>query len=284
LAISARKRLGLWEIPKSHIDRILKTGNGQLRLKVLAPRSGFILHKNVVLGNRVNAGVDLYRIGNLTKIWVTAEVYEYDAPWVEVGQEARMSLSFQEGKSFEGRVSYVYPTLNAKSRTLTVRLEFENPGLNLKPGMFATVYIEALRREGVISIPTEAIIHSGERKLVFVSKGGGEYAPYEVVTGLVGDNRQTEILSGLKEHQVVVVSGQFLLDSESQLQEAIQKMIRAKLQKPKAVASEGSTKDDHKGHGHEKMTLYTCPMHPQVIKDKPDTCPICGMDLVKKKD
>ena len=192
-----------------------------------------MLHKNVVDGARVAAGQDLYRIGNLKTIWVSAEVYEFDAPWVEVGQKATMELSFQAGRRWEGRVAYIYPTLSPRSRTLRVRLEFHNPGINLKPGMFATVRVEAQRKDDVLRVPTEAILHSGERRIVFVSPSLGRYEPREVVTGLTGDNRLTEVLEGLEEGDAAVVSGQFLLDSESQLQEAVQKLLDARLQAKK---------------------------------------------------
>ena len=114
------------------------------------------------------------------------------------------------------------------SRTLTVRLEFENPDMRLKPGMFATVYIQFRRLDDVVAIPTEAILDSGRRKIVFVSVGGGRFEPREIVTGLTGDHHMTEVLSGLAEGDQVVVSGQFLLDSESQLQEAIRKLTASR--------------------------------------------------------
>ena len=284
LAKAAERRLRLWEIPGGHINEIVSSGNGQLTLTVRSPRAGYVLHKNAVLGARVKAGADLYRIGNLRKIWVNAEVYEFDAPWVAVGQEATMELSFQQGRTWKGQVSYIHPTLNPKSRTLRVRLEFENPGLNLKPGMFATVRIKAQEKPDVITVPTEAVMHSGERRLVFVSPGMGRYSPREVVTGLAGDNRMTEVLSGLKPGEVVVVSGQFLLDSESQLQEAVAKLVAERLQ------AKGASADPSwdAGHDHPPPTqggeaYWTCPMHPQIVQSGPGTCPICGMDLVERK-
>ena len=156
-----------------------------------------------------------------------------------------------------------------------MRLEFVNPQLQLKPGMFTTVWIETRQKSDVITIPTEAIIHSGERNIVFVAqKEVGKYAPRQVVTGLAGDGHITEVLSGLKAGETVVVSGQFLLDSESQLQEALQKLLAARLQ--------------IKGGGKGSATatpaeVWTCPMHPTIAEDKAGECPICGMDLVKKK-
>ena len=256
LTKSAAERLRLWNIPESVLRKIVSRQNVDRSLVVTAPRSGYILQKNIVDGARVNAGKDLYRIGNLKKIWVTAAVYEFDAPWIKLGQPASMELSFQRGKQYVGKVAYIYPTLNRKSRTLKVRLEFNNPGVELKPGMFATVRIEGQRKEGVLKIPTEAIIHSGERQIVFIAGEIGKYEAREIVTGLVGDGHLTEVLSGLSQDDMVVTSGQFLLDSESQLQEAVQKLLAARLQvKIPAKAPTGmampDTGHDH-GHGQKQ--------------------------------
>ncbi len=230
LARAAVERVRLWGIPQATLDEVAGKQNVSRTTVIRAPRGGYVLHKNVVEGARVVAGTDLYRIGNLKTIWVNAEVYEFDAPWIRVGQQASMELSYQRGRTFAGTVNYIYPTLNKKSRTLTVRLKFENPGIELKPGMFATVRIEAQRKQGVLLIPTEAIIHSGERQLVFTTREVGKYQPREIITGLVGDGHLTEVLSGLREGETVVTSGQFLLDSESQLQEAVQKLTEKRLQ------------------------------------------------------
>jgi Cu(I)/Ag(I) efflux system membrane fusion protein/cobalt-zinc-cadmium efflux system membrane fusion protein len=287
LTKSAAERLRLWNIPESVLNAIISKQNVDRNLVITAPRSGYVLHKNVVEGARINAGQDLYRIGNLKKIWVTAEVYESDAPWIKEGQAASMELSFQQGRQYSGTVGYIYPTLNPKSRTLKVRLEFENPGVELKPGMFATVRIEAQRKEDVLLVPTEAVIHSGLRNLVFVTKEIGKYEARNVVTGLAGDNHVTEVISGLEEGETVVISGQFLLDSESQLQEAVQKLLAARLQAKGNAAAEakGPTEnvDARQDHQHDAPAYWTCPMHPQIVQDEPGTCPICGMDLVEKK-
>ena len=269
---ATKNRLRNWDVPSSVVDAAIKTGESRRTIPVIAPRAGFVLHKAVVEGARINAGQDLYRIGNLQSIWVRTEVYEHDAAWVRKGQKAWMELAFAAGRQIVGEVSYVYPTLNTKSRTLTVRLEFPNPGLELKPGMFATVLIETRRKDDALIVPTEAIIHSGERQLVFVSKAIGRYEPRDIDTGVVGDRHLTEVISGLTAGDQIVVSGQFLLDSESQLQEAINKLLAARLQKgapPAATTLEAPLAE-----------RYTCPMHPEIQTDVAGSCPICGMDLV----
>jgi Cu(I)/Ag(I) efflux system membrane fusion protein/cobalt-zinc-cadmium efflux system membrane fusion protein len=231
LARSTRARLAFWDLGDRTLKRIEQLGKATRTLTITAPRSGYVLQKNVVVGAKVNAGQDLFRIGKLDAIWVHAQIYEWDAPWIRVGQEANMELSFEQGRQYSGKVSYIYPTLNKESRTLTIRLEFVNPQLQLKPGMFTTVWIETQQRSGVLTIPTEAIIHSGERNIVFVAQDElGKYEPRQVVTGLSGDGHVTEVKSGLQAGETIVVSGQFLLDSESQLQEALQKLVASRLQ------------------------------------------------------
>jgi Cu(I)/Ag(I) efflux system membrane fusion protein/cobalt-zinc-cadmium efflux system membrane fusion protein len=268
LTKSARRKLALLGLDPGDIDAIEQAGVARRALPIRAPRSGYVLHKDVVEGARVMAGQDLYRIGDLSRVWVQAEVYEHDAPWVEVGQAAQMELTYQKGRLVDGSVAYIYPTLNKASRTLTVRLEFPNPDMRLKPGMFATVYIEFRRIDDTLVIPTEAILHSGTRELVFVALGDGHFESRPVTTGLVGDRRLTQVLTGLEAGEEVVTSGQFLIDSESQLQEAIAKMLSRRAGGP----GNGGAEEADAG-------LYACPMHPEQISVEPGRCEICGMDL-----
>ncbi len=284
LARSARNRLAFWDLSSKQIANIEARGKAVRTLTVASPRSGYVLHKNVVQGARVEAGHDLYRIGELDKIWVNAEVYEFDAPWVNLGDPATMELSFQQGKTYAGKVSFIHPTLNMKTRTLTVRLAFDNPGLQLKPGMFATVEIASQRKTDVLTVPNEAIIRTGTRQIVFVTPKLGRYEVRKITTGLVGDDNATEVISGLEEGERVVVSGQFLLDSESQLQEAIEKLLEARLQAKEKHAKPKPTSKPAAGDKPAAAESYwTCGMHPSVVQDGPGTCPICGMDLTEKK-
>ena len=267
LARSARRKLELLDLAPQDIASIARSGAVQRTLPIRSPRTGHVLEKQVVEGARVVAGHDLYHIGDLTRIWVRAEVYEFDAPWVEVGQPAHMELSYQQGRVLEGKVAYIYPTLNKVSRTLTIRMEFENPDMRLKPGMFATVRIQYRREDDVLAIPTEAILDSGTRKIVFIAVGDGHFEPREIVTGLTGDRRLTEVISGIEEGELIVASGQFLLDSESQLQEARHAM-RDRL----------SARADSAAEIHAEA-LFSCPMHPEIVSHEAGRCPVCGMAL-----
>jgi multidrug efflux pump subunit AcrA (membrane-fusion protein) len=275
LTRSARRKLELWNIAEVDIRKLAEAGSATRTIPIRAPQGGFVLHKNLVEGARVDAGKDLYRIGNLKRIWVTAEVYEHDASWVEVGQPAQLELTNLSDQTVEGQVSYIYPTMNEKSRTLTVRLEFDNPGVKLKPGMFATVYIQYRRKDDTLAVPTAAILHSGRKKLVFIAHGQGRFEPREVTTGLKGDHRMTEITSGIMEGELVVTSGQFLIDSESQLQEALRKILAS------AKKKGGDEESAVAGHDHQE-SVWSCPMHPEVLSSEEGRCPECGMFLEER--
>jgi Cu(I)/Ag(I) efflux system membrane fusion protein/cobalt-zinc-cadmium efflux system membrane fusion protein len=280
LAKSAWQRLSYLGLPDWQIKKIANRGAIQQTLTITAPRAGYVIHKNAVQGARVAAGTDLYRIADLSKVWVEAEVYEFDAPWVALGSAAIVELTYQAGARREGEVSFVHPTLNERTRTLSVRIELANSDLSLKPGMFATVEIAAPAKTERVLIPTEAVIHSGVRELVFVARALGRYEAREIRTGVSGDNGFTEVLEGLEVGERVVTSGQFLLDSESQLREAVAKMLDANLhaKDPQAAAASTEGASEQKGG-----TYWTCSMHPSVVQDGPGVCPICGMDLVEKK-
>jgi Cu(I)/Ag(I) efflux system membrane fusion protein/cobalt-zinc-cadmium efflux system membrane fusion protein len=226
---SARTRLENLGMTRSQIESIAASGEALQNVTVYSPTAGHVLHKDVVEGTRVKAGADLFHIGDLTRIWVLAEVYEFDAPWVVEGQSATMELSHSPGVRYLGSVGHVYPTLDPKTRTLKVRMAFDNPDMELRPGMFATVTIRVQGREGVLKVPTEAILRSGEGSSVYVAEGEGVFRAVDVITGLVGDG-ETEILAGLEDQQQIVVSGQFLLDSESQLRRSTAKLLSERQQ------------------------------------------------------
>ncbi|MFZ0391547.1 MAG: efflux RND transporter periplasmic adaptor subunit [Calditrichia bacterium] len=225
---STRKRLEYWDIPESEVERLENSGEVLRTLQLNAPASGVVVHKNVVEGAKVTTGMDLYRIADLSTIWVEASIYDYELPWVSVGQEAKMELSYLPDRQYTGKITYIYPYLDDKARTIQVRLEFKNPDMDLKPGMYANVIIQGHTVPDALVIPSEAVIRSGERNVVFVAKGEGKFEPRQVRLGAEGgpNNRYVRVIDGVMEGEKVVTSAQFLLDSESRLQEAIQKMLQ----------------------------------------------------------
>ncbi len=227
---ATRTRLEYWDIPESAIKQLEQTGEVKKAMVLKAPASGVVLHKNVVEGEYIKAGTGAFQIADLSTVWVQTSVYDYEVPWIREGQPAEMELSYLPGKTYRGSVAYVYPNLDQKTRAVQVRLEFKNPDLELKPGMYASVRIQTRPKHNVTVIPNEAIIRTGERDIVFVAKGEGVFEPREVTLGMEGGerNNEIEILSGLSPGEQIVTSAQFLFDSESRLQEAIQKMLQQK--------------------------------------------------------
>jgi Cu(I)/Ag(I) efflux system membrane fusion protein/cobalt-zinc-cadmium efflux system membrane fusion protein len=222
---SSRKRLLYWDIPVSETERLEKSGEVKKTVQLESPATGMVVHKNAVEGLHVKEGTSLYQIADLSTVWVHASIYDYELPWISDGQSAKMELSYLPGKTFEGKVAYVYPYLREKARDVHVRLEFPNPGLELKIGMYANIDIQAPTIRDAVVIPTEAIIRSGARNVVFVVRGEGRFEPRQVMLGEEGDNGQIRVVSGLLGNEEVVTSAQFLLDSESRLQEVIQKLL-----------------------------------------------------------
>ena len=227
LKTSALTKLKLLDVPSEQIAEIEKAGQARKTLRINAPRDGVVVEKMVVEGQMVDAGMKLYRLADLGTVWVQSQVYEQDLPMVRLGQEATVSLSYLPDRKFRGRVTYVYPTVDEKTRTAKVRMEFHNPGYLLKPGMFATVELLAELSASALLVPDMAVLRSGEKNTVFVALEGGKFEPRTVVIGARAEGNMYQVLSGLSEGERIVTSGQFMLDSESQLREAIQKMLRA---------------------------------------------------------
>jgi RND family efflux transporter MFP subunit len=287
---SALTKLKFFDISDEQIAELERTRQPQKTLRILAPQDGFVAEKMVVQGQMVDPGMKMYRLADLALVWVQAQIYEQDLPYIKLGQEATMTLSYLPDREFRGRVTYIYPNVNEKTRTAMVRMEFHNPGYFLKPGMFATVQVISELEPSALLVPDMAILRSGEKSTVFVALDGGKFEPRPVALGPQAENDYYQVLSGLKEGERIVTSGQFMLDSESQLREAIQKMLKP----GQAAASEPSTPaatNVMPGHltGAETTTTqgvatvkYICPMpeHISIEYDHPGKCPICGMTLV----
>lgn len=225
---ASRIRLQHWDLKEEQIDRIKKSGRVQKTLTVYSPASGVVTKKNAFQGHNVKSGEHLYEIADLSRVWVDVEIYEYELPWVREGMPAKMELAYIPGRVFEGRVIFVYPFLTAKTRTARVRLEFANSNDLLKPDMYANIYLESTMDAKSLVIPQEAVIDSGTRKIVFIYRGKGKFRPREVKLGLEGNGHEFQVLDGLSAGEQIVLSAQFLLDSESRLREAIQKMIEVR--------------------------------------------------------
>jgi len=238
---AAKQRLALWDVPERDIQRLIETGETRKTLTLYAPSSGAVTHMMVREGMEVAPNSNLYTIADLSRVWVYANVYEYELPWIEVGQRAIVEISYLPGQSFEGTVTHIDPFLDPKTRTARVRLEHANSNGLLKPEMFANVSILADARNDVLAIPEEALIRSGRRNLVFVALGEGRFEPRAVEVGIETGDGWIEISEGLAEGEAIVSSGQFLIDSESKLQESVQKFLSH--QEKKAPANHDKMKD-----------------------------------------
>jgi len=222
LVEAARRRLLLWDLTPQQINALEERGTPQTYLTLHAPISGIVVEKEVVKGMRVEPGMRLYRIADLSSVWLYADIYEYEVPLVREGQEVTISLSYYPGEAFSGKITYIYPYLDTQTRTNKVRLEFANPQGKLKPGMYANSEIE-INLGPTLTVPESAVLQSGLRQLVFVEQGQGVFAPREVKLGVKADSRFA-VLEGLTAGERVVTSGNFLLDSESKLQSATSMM------------------------------------------------------------
>ena len=231
-------RLRYWDLSDKQIKKIENAGNVQKTLTIYSPARGVVIKKNAFQGHYVKAGEHQYEIADLSNVWVDVDIYEYELPWIRNGMPAKMELSYIPGKIFKGKVLYVYPFLTAKTRTARLRLEFPNPDFQLKPNMYANVNLESAVAKDSLVIPQEAVIDSGVRKVVFVALGKGKFQPREVKIGVEGNDNEFQVLEGLKENEQIVISAQFMLDSESRLREAIQKMLEVRQQSSTPASAE----------------------------------------------
>lgn len=301
LVRAARMRLEYFDISPEQIAALERTGRLSKTLTIRSAFTGIVTHKSVVEGEMVKAGTPIFRIADLSTVWVIGKLFEQDLPYVELGQETFMTLTGLPGRTFHGRVTYVYPYLQEKTREASVRMEFHNPGYQLKPGMYATITLTDRIADEAILVPDTAVIDTGMRTVAFVRRAPGKFELREVRRGLRGDDNRLQVLYGLVPGETVVVSGQFLLDSESRLREAALKLLppgdvdgaepiesatKAAMREPGAAGAAAG----HVGHEHEAAAAgdsgarqyYACPMpeHADVLYDAPGRCPLCGMDLV----
>ena len=226
LLVSSRERLEYWDISEEQIAELEKTRQLLRTLAVVSPADGLVVEKmdQALEGMYVKAGMNLYKIVDLSTIWVEVEVFENQIPWLKIGQRATIELPYEPGKKHVGRIRYLYPFFNEKTRTMKVTIELPNPGQTLRAEMYANVTFDVPSARNVLAIPEEAVIHSGTRNVVVLDRGNGTFQVKEVELGVNGSGLW-EVREGLEEGDRIVVSSQFLIDSESNLQEAIRKMI-----------------------------------------------------------
>ena len=225
LLAASRQRLKYWDIPDSQIAALEETGAVQKTLTLVSPVNGIVTKREVTQGMMVKAGMPVLEVADLSTIWVDADIYQYELPWIKVGQTVTMTLDYLPGETFQGRIDYIYPYMKEATRTARVRLRFRNPNLKLKPEMFAQVKIQSPVTHNAVVVPSDAVLDTGLKQHVFIALGQGRFEPREVKLGVLGNDGMREVLSGLKGGEEVVTSAQFMLDSESRFREAVQMMM-----------------------------------------------------------
>jgi RND family efflux transporter MFP subunit len=245
---SARRRLQYWDIPESEIKALEERGTPNKTMTIYSPVDGIVTEKMVRKGQNIMAGMELYKIADLSTVWVLAEVYQYELPWVKVGGQVEIEISYLPGKSFKGTITYIYPYLSMETRTAKVRVEVPNTqDFELKPDMYATVKIVSPLSIEAVVVPDQAIIRSGERNIAVIALGGGYFDPRDVKLGVMAEG-YVQVLEGIKEGEKIVVSSQFLIDSESNLKAAISHMAgHAGMDMSKPMQEQKPSEDDHKG-------------------------------------
>jgi Cu(I)/Ag(I) efflux system membrane fusion protein/cobalt-zinc-cadmium efflux system membrane fusion protein len=280
LVESGKRRLQNWDIPDKSIAALEQRNAPEKAMTIYSPSDGVVLEKMVVAGQNVMPGMALYKVAGLSVVWAMANVYQEDLPYVKVGTEAVVDVASIAGKTFQGKIQFVSPVLDASTKTAAVRIALRNTAdLLLKPQMFANVTIQSPLTRNVLTVSQQAVIHTGQRNIVIVSLGNGYFRPQEVKLGMSA-NGYVQVLAGLAEGQTIVTSSQFLIDSESNLKKAVGQMGGMEMNESPAPAAKNMAETPAV---QSEKAVYTCPMHPEVISDKPGKCPKCGMDLVKKE-
>ncbi len=242
---AARRRLRYWDIPAAEIDQIEQSGTPRRTLALRSPASGVVVEKAAIEGSRIMPGMDLFRIADLSRVWIDGEVFEKDLSLVRLGQNADVTFEAYPGEVFNALVNYVYPLVSVESRTGRVRLELANPALRLKPGMYARVALHAGDERAALLIPRSAVHYTGTRSLVFV-RHGETLMPHEVTTGLVAGS-EVEVLSGIEAGMEVVSSANFLVDAESNMGASMGSLPDMDLGGVEGAGSPASA-DPHSGH------------------------------------
>ncbi len=256
---STKRRLELFDVPEHQIEQLIRDKKITKTLHIHSTFRGFVVKKEASQGMFIQPGMSLYTIADLTNIWVLADVYEYELPWIKIGQKVEMNLSYFPGKKFQGKVTYIDPFMDSKTRTLKVRMEFDNPAWKLKPNMYANVTLKSAIEKKSVAVPEEAVIHSGEKETVIVQNSSGGFDSRVLTLGAQA-NGYYQVIKGLKAGENVVTSSSFLLDSESRLKDALSKLQTEKKDKSKTM--------DMSKTGHqekEKKVPGVIEVHPEAL-------------------
>jgi Cu(I)/Ag(I) efflux system membrane fusion protein len=221
LVEASQKRLRLWGITDEQIEELEKNRNLSTNITIYAPIAGTVIQKDALEGMYVGEGTPLYRIADLSIVWMYSDIYESEIAHVQEGQNVDITLTAYPGRNFLGKITFIAPFLDPNTRTVQVRSEIDNRDSMLKPGMYANALLK-INLGKMLSLPKDAIIYSGKRAIVFIDKGNGRFAPREVVLGAEAEGYY-QVLSGLEEHEMVVTSANFLIDSESKLRLALER-------------------------------------------------------------
>lgn len=244
-------RLRALGMQDNQIEALKSRGKVRQLFDVYSPINGFVMELNVREGMFVQPGTTIMSLADLSTVWVDVDIFENQIDWVEAGQTARMKLPFAPEREWTGEVDYVYPTIRAETRTARVRLAFDNPDLVLKPDMYANVAIDGAPRTDIVHVPSQAVIRTGNQERVILALGDGHFRPAMVRTGLESEGR-VEILAGLSEGEKIVVSSQFLIDSEASMDASLLRMIDQE-QSGTDRSGDGMEGMDHSGHSMEAM-------------------------------
>ncbi len=278
LVKSSRERLKLLDVPAHQMRELQRSHKVKKSLHIHTPESGIVMKIGAREGQFVTPATEIYMIADLSKVWVYANIYEYELPWVKEGDAVEMQLAGVPGKIFKGHLTYIYPYAEAKTRTIKVRLVFDNPEFLLKPEMFADVTIYAGLQVNSVVIPSEAVIRSGSRNQIFVVREPGKFEPRIVTLGLAS-NGQVAVLKGLKIGETVVTSSQFLIDSESKLREATAKMLKtisSNSESADSLEQQGMT--EHSNMKDMDMSDHANMKHKNHSMEMPDPSSMKKMD------
>ncbi len=299
---NAKRKLELYDVSKPEIDNLIKTKKVKKYITLYAPFNGTVISKNVLQGDRIKAGNEIMKVANLTKLWLKADIYESELDKIQLGNKVKIYFSYKPGKVYTGKVSFIYPTVDPVTRTVKVRIDLDNKNEELKPSMFANVEISGNEFEPTPVVPETAVIRSGKSAIVILSLGDGKFKPVEVTLGHYSKGYY-QVLDGLKEKDIIVVSGQFMIDSESSLRAAVKLFSSARTNENDTAKSamKNMNMEKNKNSGEDEMggenivrtgvidleaidkngdgKVYQDLMDWNVISDSEGRCPVCGMYL-----